>query len=102
MTDVPVLEVDRIGVSFAGRTILDAVSFEIRAGEFTGLIGSNGVGKTTLLRVILGTQRADRGTVQMGGSDAGHPGRSLGYVPQNVIEEKIQRVLAQTGVTQSA
>jgi zinc/manganese transport system ATP-binding protein len=65
--------------------VLDDVSFAIRPGEFTGLIGSNGVGKTTLLRVILGTQRADRGTVQMGGSDAGHPGRSLGYVPQKVI-----------------
>ena len=53
----PVLEVEGISVSFAGRQILDEVSFEVREGEFTGLIGSNGVGKTTLLRTILGLQR---------------------------------------------
>ena len=54
------------GLLRAAGTVLDEVSFEIRAGEFTGLIGSNGVGKTTLLRVILGLQRADSGTVGAG------------------------------------
>ena len=85
MSVPPVLQVDGVGVSFGGQRVLDDVSFEIRPGEFTGLIGSNGVGKTTLLRVILGTQRADRGTVRIGGSDAGQRARSLGYVPQKVI-----------------
>ena len=85
MSARPVLEVDRIGVSFSGRRILDDVSFEVREGEFTGLIGSNGVGKTTLLRVILGSQRADTGSVRLGGSTHGHRGRSLGYVPQKVV-----------------
>ena len=56
----PVLEVEHVSVTFAGRTILDDVSFEVRRGEFTGLIGSNGVGKTTLLRAILGTPAARR------------------------------------------
>ncbi len=81
----PVLQVDGVSVSFGNQRVLDDVSFEIRPGEFTGLIGSNGVGKTTLLRVILGTQRADLGTVQIGGSEAGQRARSLGYVPQKVI-----------------
>ncbi len=85
MSVPPVLQVDGVSVSFGGQRVLDDVSFEIRPGEFTGLIGSNGVGKTTLLRVILGTRRADRGTVRIGGSDAGRAGRSLGYVPQKVI-----------------
>jgi len=49
MSDAPVLEVDGVTVSFSGRTILDEVSFEVRRGEFTGLIGSNGVGKTLSL-----------------------------------------------------
>jgi zinc/manganese transport system ATP-binding protein len=65
--------------------VLDDVSFEIQPGEFTGLIGSNGVGKTTLLRIILGTQRADRGTVRIAGSDGRHRTRALGYVPQKVL-----------------
>ena len=44
-------------------SMLDHVSFDVREGEFTGLIGSNGVGKTTLLRTILGLQRPDDGRV---------------------------------------
>ena len=85
MSTTPLLEVDRVVVSFSGRRILDEVSFTIGEGEFTGLIGSNGVGKTTLLRVILGSQRTDSGTVRLGGSVHGRHGRSLGYVPQKVV-----------------
>src|ERR1019366_2245517 len=80
-----VLEVDDVTVSFSGRTILDHVSFEIRPGEFTGLIGSNGVGKTTLLRVILGLQRSSTGAVRVMGDPRGRPSRSIGYVPQKIL-----------------
>ncbi len=80
----PVLKVDGVTVRFSGRTVLDEVSFEIAAGEFTGLIGSNGVGKTTLLRVILGLQRTDSGRVEVEGAPLSTRGRSLGYVPQKV------------------
>lgn len=83
--DSPVLQVDHVGVSFGHRRVLDDVSFEVRTGEFTGLIGSNGVGKTTLLRVILGSQRTDSGTVSMGGHPEGHGGQAVGYVPQKVV-----------------
>jgi zinc/manganese transport system ATP-binding protein len=85
MTDKPVLEVDNVGLSFSGRRILDGVSFEIHGGEFTGLIGSNGVGKTTLLRIILGLQRPDSGEVRVLGAPLSPRGRSLGYVPQKVV-----------------
>jgi zinc/manganese transport system ATP-binding protein len=80
-----VLEVDGVSVSFSGRRVLDDVSFEIAQGEFTGLIGSNGVGKTTLLRVILGSHRPDSGAVRLSGSSLAKRGRSLGYVPQKVV-----------------
>ena len=79
-----VLTVDGVTVRFSGRTILDEVSFEIKTGEFTGLIGSNGVGKTTLLRVILGLQRTDSGRVEVLGAALTPGSRSLGYVPQKV------------------
>jgi zinc/manganese transport system ATP-binding protein len=83
--DVPVLEVEGVSVAFSGQTVLDRVSFRIRAGEFTGLIGSNGVGKTTLLRVILGLQRPGAGGVRVQGAPSDRHGRSLGYVPQKVL-----------------
>ncbi|HEV8063290.1 MAG TPA: metal ABC transporter ATP-binding protein [Acidimicrobiales bacterium] len=85
MTEAPVLEVSEVGVAFAGRKILDSVSFQVRRGEFTGLIGSNGVGKTTLLRIILGLQRPDSGEVRILGAPRSRQNHLLGYVPQKVV-----------------
>lgn len=84
MIETPVLEVRGLKVSLSGRTILDDVTFEIRRGEFTGLIGSNGVGKTTLLRTILGLQRSDAGVIEVEGAPISPRNRSLGYVPQKI------------------
>ena len=85
MSPTPVLEVDHVSVSFSGRKILDDVSFGVNRGEFTGLIGSNGVGKTTLLRTILGLQHADSGEVLVDGAPLSRRSHSLGYVPQKVL-----------------
>jgi zinc/manganese transport system ATP-binding protein len=85
MSEPPMLEVEKVSVSFSGRQILDEVSFEIRSGEFTGLIGSNGVGKTTLLRTILGLQRPDAGAIRVLGAPLSPHSRSLGYVPQKIV-----------------
>jgi zinc/manganese transport system ATP-binding protein len=80
-----ILRVDDVSVSFSGRQILNRVTFELRAGEFTGLIGSNGAGKTTLLRVILGLQKPNAGRVLVNGQPLGRRNRSIGYVPQKVM-----------------
>lgn len=48
------LRVKDLSVTLHTRTVLDSVSFEIKAGEFVGLIGPNGAGKTTLMRAIQG------------------------------------------------
>jgi zinc/manganese transport system ATP-binding protein len=85
VSSTPVLEVDHVSVSFSGRQILDDVSFVVNQGEFTGLIGSNGVGKTTLLRTILGLQHAESGEVLVNGAPLSRHGHSLGYVPQKVL-----------------
>jgi zinc/manganese transport system ATP-binding protein len=83
-----VLAVDRVSVSFSGRTVLQEVGFTLRAGEFCGLIGANGSGKTTLLRTILGSQALDAGSVRIGRADGGGElisrGSSIGYVPQTI------------------
>jgi len=65
-------------------TALDGVSFEIPAGEVTGLLGPSGSGKTTLMRAIVGVQRITAGTVTVFGEPAGSASlRSrIGYVTQ--------------------
>jgi zinc/manganese transport system ATP-binding protein len=74
-----VLAVRRVSVSLAGRSILNDIDFALQPGEFCGLIGGNGSGKTVLLRTILGffTPNSGRITIDRGGRLA-----AIGYVPQ--------------------
>jgi len=86
-TSDTVLEVKNVTLAFGDRKILDDVSFTLKRGELTGLIGSNGVGKTTLLRVILGFQRVTSGEVLLNGEPLGRGATNIGYVPQKVLLE---------------
>lgn len=61
-----VLKVRDITKSFEGRTILQNVSFNVRNRERVAILGDNGTGKTTLLRILLGELEADSGTVKKG------------------------------------
>ena len=65
---------------------LDAVSGSIRGGEITGLVGPDGAGKTTLIRIMTGLMLPDKGTVEVLGFDARRdPARiqaAIGYMPQ--------------------
>ncbi|MFD4910526.1 dipeptide ABC transporter ATP-binding protein [Kitasatospora purpeofusca] len=63
----PLLDVDGIGRSFAGRPVVRDVSFRLHAGETLGLVGESGSGKTTTARIVLGLERPDTGTVQLDG-----------------------------------
>jgi zinc/manganese transport system ATP-binding protein len=81
------LRLDHVGVRLGGREILRDVSFAIRPGEFTGLIGANGAGKTTLLRVILGLQPVTAGQVLINGAPRPARDTSIGYVPQKLTIE---------------
>jgi len=67
-----------------GRTVLDAVSFDVASGSVTGLLGPSGCGKTTLMRSIVGVQVVAGGTVVVLGQPAGSIGlrRIVGYVTQ--------------------
>jgi zinc transport system ATP-binding protein len=80
-------------VSFAyhGHPVLEHVQFDVRAGEYLGIIGPNGGGKTTLLKIILGLLRPDAGEVRIFGESASafRERYLLGYVPQHAAQEVV-------------
>ncbi len=82
------LEVDKLNQYYSGSHILRDVSFVAPAGRLTTLLGRNGVGKTTLLRCLMGVVPVRSGSVSWNGQplDKLPPyervGRGLGYVPQ--------------------
>jgi phosphonate transport system ATP-binding protein len=65
----PVLRLVSVSKRFPSRTVLDAVSLEIGAGEFTVLVGASGAGKSTLFRCITRLLRPDAGRIEMDGID---------------------------------
>ena len=64
-----IVKVDKINKSFGKKHILHDVSFEINEGEILGFIGPNGAGKTTTIKLMLGLQSIDSGTVTINGYD---------------------------------
>lgn len=65
--DVPVLQVRNVDVSYGNLQVLFDVGFEVRRGEVLALLGTNGAGKSTILRAISGLVMPDRGVVRMNG-----------------------------------
>ena len=80
------LSVNGITKSFEGKTVLDHVSFDLREGEFLSVLGPSGCGKTTLLRILIGLERADSGEIMKEGKDISSLKsieRGMGIVFQN-------------------
>jgi rhamnose transport system ATP-binding protein len=64
----PVLSVNGISKSFPGVRALHDVSFELHAGEVTALVGENGAGKSTIVKILTGIYTPDSGEINVGGS----------------------------------
>ena len=82
----PVFRLDRVSKWYGRQVALSDVSLEATAGMVVGLLGENGAGKTTALRVLLGLIDADCGIAEVLGRDSRRQGetirRRVGYVPE--------------------
>jgi urea transport system ATP-binding protein len=101
------LKVDSLNQYYGGSHILRNLGFEAKLGEVTVVLGRNGVGKTTLLKSLMGVVPVKTGTVQLDGADITRATsyervrRGIGYVPQGreifsrlTVEENLRMGLA--------
>jgi len=79
----PLVQITNFRMDFGDQTVIRDLSFDVRAGETFGFLGSNGCGKTTTLRALLGIYQPTAGTLHIGGK-AFEPrdGVRLGYLPE--------------------
>lgn len=85
----PAIEVDSVSFAFGVEPVIEGVRFDVRRGERLGILGPNGGGKSTLLRILLGELAPDAGAARVLGetpSRARRAGR-IGYLPQRVTAE---------------
>ncbi|MDH6143439.1 zinc/manganese transport system ATP-binding protein [Kitasatospora sp. GP30] len=78
----PVLSLRGAAVRVGGRTLWSGVDLTVGAGEFTAVLGPNGVGKSTLVKVLLGVLPAAAGEVRVLGGAPGARNAAVGYLPQ--------------------
>lgn len=86
------IEVENVGFKYNGHPILEDVSFAVKDGEYLGVIGPNGGGKTTLIKIILGLLKPSSGSVKIFGVDSKtfRERALIGYVPQRVSQGMAQ------------
>src|SRR5262245_28311038 len=85
---VAILDVEDLRAGYATGDVLRGVSIRVHRGEVVGVLGRNGVGKSTLMKAVIGLLRARSGIVRLKGDDITRQGahqrarRGIGYVPQ--------------------
>ncbi len=85
MKSVPIaLKFSHVAFSYDMLPVLEEVSFHIHEGEFSALVGPNGSGKTTILKLILGLEQSQKGEVLLFGDQPRKNRSMIGYVPQHI------------------
>jgi zinc/manganese transport system ATP-binding protein len=77
-----VVDVDGLALRFGRRVLFEDLSFHLDEGDFLAVLGPNGVGKTSLVRIMLGLQEPTAGRVRIDGGDPARSRSCVGYVPQ--------------------
>ncbi len=80
--NTPIVQIKGLYFDYNGQEVLRDINFTVNHGDFVSIIGPNGGGKTTLVKLILGLLMPSKGSVKIQGAPPGENGTVIGYVPQ--------------------
>ena len=83
-----VVAVDDLALRFGDRTLFEGLSFELERGELLAVLGPNGTGKTSLIRILLGLLQPTAGSVVIEGCPPQERCHRIGYVPQQRVFDR--------------
>lgn len=82
-SELPIIKIKNLNFSYNDNPVLENVNLEIGKGELASIVGPNGGGKTTLLKLILGLLKPVSGTLEVFGMPPEKARREIGYMPQH-------------------
>lgn len=82
MSTPAVISLKRATLKYGPRTLWEDLNLEVHPGEFLAVLGANGSGKTSFLKILLGQTHLSSGQVMLDGAPAKRGSRTMGYVPQ--------------------
>src|SRR5215475_12615586 len=95
------IEIEHLSKRFGATQAVKDVSFHVKRGEIIGLLGPNGSGKTTIMRILTGFFPPTAGQARVAGYDAAEQSlalrRKIGYLPENVVlypDMRVRRFLS--------
>ena len=80
----PIVQITDLDFAYNGQRVLENVNLTVREGDFIAMIGPNGGGKTTLLKLMLGLLKPGQGEIRVMGRRPSRVSHQIGYVPQDV------------------
>ncbi len=79
-----IVDINDLCFSYSGKEVLHNIDLVVGKGDFVAVVGPNGGGKTTLLKLVIGLLKPTRGTIELAGRKPGKKGLEIGYVPQQI------------------
>ena len=77
-----ILEIQNLHKSFDGNEVLHGISFSVKSGKALGLLGRNGAGKSTTIRILMDVFKANEGTMKIDGKEFHPKDYNIGYLPE--------------------
>ncbi len=77
-----ILEIQNLHKSFDGNEVLHGISFSVKSGKALGLLGRNGAGKSTTIRILMDVFKANEGTMKIDGKEFRPKDYNIGYLPE--------------------